>query len=158
MAGAAPGGGARGRGGAGAGSWAAVCFERPGAPPRAASRAARSRRSECCESNVGLVPSGRRGQFLKGQPAGSHSCVLRRPSLVSVPGRRKTEQAREGAGAPPSAPRTKEPACCRTAAGESGQAPNFGPAPRNCGSLGDSLWFAGFVGIDPGLPGWGRRR
>lgn len=84
-------------GGAGAGSCRYCLVERPGAPPRAALRAARPRRSECCESNVGLVPSGRRGQFLKGQPSGAHSFVLRRPPLGSGTGRRKTAgSARSG--------------------------------------------------------------
>lgn len=30
---------------------------------------------------------------------------------------------------------------------------NFGPAPRNYGSLGDALLFAGLVGVDPELAG-----
>lgn len=40
--------------GAGAGSCRYCLLERPGAPPRAASRAARPRRSECCESKRGV--------------------------------------------------------------------------------------------------------
>lgn len=54
---------------------------------------------------------------------------------------------------PHPASRTKEPACGRTAAGESGQASNFGPAPRNYGSLGDAL-FAGLLGVDPEQREW----
>lgn len=84
---------------------ATVCLSvlaRPREPPSALRASAAP---NVVNQNVGLVPSGRRGQFLKGQPAGEHSCVLRRPSLGPGLGRRKTEQAREGAGASPSAPR-----------------------------------------------------
>lgn len=31
---------------------------------------------------------------------------------------------------------------------------NFGPAPRNYGSPGDALLFAGLVGVDPELREW----
>lgn len=84
---------------------ATVCLSVPARPrePPPALRAPVA--PNVVNQNVGLVPSGRRGQFLKGQLAGAHSCVLRRPSLGPGLGRRKTEQAREGAGASPSSPR-----------------------------------------------------
>lgn len=95
-----------GAGGAGRGPApaATVCLRvlaRPREPPPALRAPAAP---NVVNQNVGLVPSGRRGQFLKGQPAGEHSCILRRPSLRPGLGGGR-QQAREGAGASPSAPR-----------------------------------------------------
>lgn len=106
--------------------------------------------------NVGLVPSGRRGQFLKGQPAGEHSCVLRRPSS-----RARAGEAEDRAGSRRSGRFTvRTPHREQRSPRVVGRLPvsragplNFGPAPRNYGSLGDAL-FAGLVGVDPGLREW----
>lgn len=135
---------------------ATVCLSvlaRPREPPPALRASAAP---NVVNQNVGLVPSGRRGQFLKGQP--SESTAASCAALLSGPGwggGRQSRLAKERAlHRPHPASRTKEPACGRTAAGESGQASNFCPAPRNYGSLGDALLFAGLVGVDSELREW----
>lgn len=81
------------RGGAGAGSSRYCLLERPGAPPRAASRAARLRRSECCESKRGAGSIRPPRTVLKG-PA------LRRAQLRPAPpfSRARAGEAEDRAG------------------------------------------------------------
>lgn len=135
----------------GAGSRRYCLPARPGAPPRAAFRAARPRRPECCESNVGLVPSGRRGQFLKGQPAGAQRRVLRRPPLGPGPDRRKTAgSGRSGR------PTVRTPRREQRSPRVLGRLPVSRARPvtsdRRCGSLGHSR-STRFGGADPEPPG-----
>lgn len=144
------------RGGAGVRSCRYCLLARPGAPPRAASRAARPRRSECCESKRGAGSIRPPRTVLKG-PA------RRRAQLRPAPpfSRARAGEAEDRAGSRRSGRFTvRTPHREQRSPRVVGRLPvsragplNFGPAPRNYGSLGDAL-FAGLVGVDPGLREW----